>query len=168
MYVNSATHETSSLSKCESSQCLSPLFVFYFWSNCDGDEVEKSRWDIFLLSFFFLSNKIRSFDLFRSLASISIILITRFARKLPGCMHQFCIPRGVRTMPRRLQQPEDDPGGHNCNLNCNRVTANRCPGARFPKIPVFFRARNQIFKSTYKNKGADPAYQTTPFCFISW
>ena len=35
--------------------------MFYFWSNCDGDEVEKSRWDIFLLSFF-LSNKSRSFD----------------------------------------------------------------------------------------------------------
>ena len=112
--------------------------------------------------FFFYLIKVDPLILFRSLASISIILITRFARKLPGCVHQFCIPRGVRAMPRRLQQRKDDPGGHNCN-----VTANRCPGARFSKIPVIFRARNQIFNSTHKNKGADPGQQTTPFCFIS-
>ena len=113
--------------------------------------------------FFFYLIKVDPLILFRSLASISIILITRFARKLPGCVHQFCFPRGVRAMPRRLQQRKDDPGGHNCN-----VTANRCPGARFSKIPVIFRARNQIVNSTHKNKGADPGYQTAPFCFISW
>ena len=141
---------------------------FIFDQTAMGTRLKSLDETSFFFLFFFYLIKLDPLILFRSLASISIILITRFARKLPGCMHQFCIPRGVRTMPRRLQQPEDDPGGHNCNLNCNRVTANRCPGARFPKIPVFFRARNQIFKSTYKNKGADPAYQTTPFCFISW
>jgi len=30
------------------------------------------------------------------------------------------------------------------------------PVARFSKVPLTFRARNQIFKSKYKNKGAGP------------
>ena len=44
------------------------------------------------------------------------------------------------------------------------------PGARFLKVPVTFRGRNQIFKSKYiyiKKKSAVPGQQTTPFCFIN-
>ena len=70
-----------------------------------GDEVEKSLWYIFLLSFFFYLIKLDPLILFRSLASISIILITRFARKLPGCVHQFCMPRGVREDTTATLQP---------------------------------------------------------------
>ena len=33
---------------------------------------------------------------------------------------------------------------------------NKRPGARFSKVPVTFRARNQIFKSKCKNNGAGP------------
>ena len=38
------------------------------------------------------------------------------------------------------------------------------PGARFSKIPLTFRALNQIFKS---NKSTGPGSQTTPFCFTN-
>ena len=43
-------YETSSLQKWENSQCLSPLFVFYFWSNYDGPRTKvfiiPSKFDV--------------------------------------------------------------------------------------------------------------------------
>jgi len=83
-------------------------------------------------SFFFLFFYLIKLDpliLFRNLASISIILIIRFARKLPGCVYQFCIPRGVRAMPRRLQQPEDF-------RRTQLQRSNRCPGLSSASINV--------------------------------